>query len=122
MVEEGFDMLKQQMNISNNQSVKPISPPFIFRDPNSPEKIYGMADSLKELAEILPYIPYFYIEFHTYRVEKEGSISSDLGLWLRYILSLNNLADEVEQIGATVEGLDLKDKLIDLINAHFLEE
>jgi len=122
LVEEGVDMLKQEMDITNNQSVKPISPPFIFRDPNSPEKIYGMAYSLKELAEILPYIPYFSIEFHTYRVEKEGSISSDLGLWIRYILSSNALADKVEQVGATVEGLDLKDKLIDLINTHFLEE
>ncbi len=122
MVEEGSAMLKQEMDITNNQSAKPISPPFIFRDPNSPEKIYGMADSLKELAEILPYIPYFSIEYHTYRIETEGSISSDLGLWIRYILGLNALADEVEQVGATVEGLDLKDKLISLINAHFLEE
>ncbi|MHA1199321.1 MAG: hypothetical protein ACTSQF_08255 [Candidatus Heimdallarchaeaceae archaeon] len=122
MVEEGLDMLKQEMDISSNQSVKPISPPFIFRDPNSPEKIYGMADSLKVLAEILPYIPYFSIEFHTYRVEKEGSISSDLGLWIRYIIGLNSLADEVEQIGASIEGLDLKDKLVALINEHFLEE
>jgi len=115
-------MLKQQMDSFSNQSVKPISPPFIFRDPTSPEKIYGMANSLRELAEILPYIPYFSIEFHTYRIEKEGSISSDLSLWIRYILGLNELADEVEQIGATVEGLDLKDKLISLIHAHFLEE
>jgi len=115
-------MLKQQMDKSTRQSVKPISPPFIFRDPNSPEKIYGMADTLKELAEILPYIPYFSIEFHTYRVEIEGTISSDLGLWIRYILGLNSLADKVEQIGATIEGLDLKDKLISLINAHFLDE
>ena len=122
MVEEGLDMLKQQMEISNKQSVKPISPPFIFRDPNSPEKIYGMANTLKELAEILPYIPYFSIEFHTYRIEKEGTISSDLGLWIRYILGLNTLADEVEKIGTTVEGLDLKEKLISLINEHFLEE
>jgi hypothetical protein len=115
-------MLKQQMDITNKQSTKPISPPFIFRDPNSPEKIYGMAESLKELAEVLPYIPYFSIEFHTYRVEKEGTISSDLGLWVRYILGLNDLADKVEQIGSTVEGLELKDKIISLINTHFLDE
>ena len=122
MVEEGFAMLKQEINITNSQSVKPISPPFIFRDPNSPEKIYGIANSLKQLAEILPYIPYFSIEYHTYRIENEGSISSDLGLWIRYILGLNALADQVEKVGTTVEGLDLKDKLIALINDHFLDE
>jgi hypothetical protein len=115
-------MLKQKLDIESSQSVKPISPPFIFRDPSSPEKIYGMADSVKELAEILPYIPYFSIEFHTYRIEKEGTISSDLGLWLRYILGLSDLADKVEQIGSTIEGLALKDKLVSLLNAHCLEE
>lgn len=115
-------MLKQQMDTLDNQSAKPISPPFIFRDPNSPEKIYGMADTLKQLAEVLPYIPYFSIEYHTYRVEKEGSISSDLGLWVRYILGLNSLADKIEQMGSSVDGLELKDQLISLINVHFLEE
>lgn len=115
-------MLKQQMEISNSQSAKPISPPFVFRDPNTPEKIYGTAESLQELAAVLPYIPYFSIEYHIYRVEKEGSISSDLGLWIRYILGLNELADKVENVGSTVEGLELKDKLISLINAHFLDE
>jgi hypothetical protein len=115
-------MLKSQINGTNKQSTKPISPPFIFRDPNTPEKIYGMAQTLQELAEILPFIPYFSIEFHTYRVESDSSISSDLGLWLRYILSLNDLADEVEELASSMEGLDLKEQLIELLNEHFLDE
>lgn len=115
-------MLKSQINGTDNLSAKPISPPFIFRDPNTPEKIYGMAHSLQELAEILPFIPYFSIEFHTYRIESDNSISSDLGLWLRYILSLNELADEIEQLASSAEGLDLKEKLIQLLNDHFLDE
>lgn len=122
LVSEGVSMLKSQINGTNNQSTKPISPPFIFRDPNSPEKIYGMAHSLQELTEILPFIPYFSIEFHSYRVESDSSISSDLGLWLRYILSLNELADEIEKLASSIEGLDLKEKLIQLLNAHFLDE
>ena len=115
-------MLKSEINGKNNQSVKPISPPFIFRDPSTPEKIYGMAHSLRELAEVLPFIPYFSIEFHSYRVESDNSISSDLGLWLRYILSLNDLADEIEQLASSEEGLDLKEKLVQLLNAHCLDE
>ena len=81
-----------------------------------------MAYSLRELAEVLPYIPYFSIEYHIYRVETDNSISSDLGLWIRYILGLNDLSDEIEKLGSSHSGLNLKDQLIKLINSHFLEE
>jgi hypothetical protein len=114
-------MLKSEIKVENNKSAKPISPPFIFRDPNSPKKIFGMAYSLQELAQILPYIPYFSIEYHMYRVESDNTVSSDLGLWLRYILGLNELSDTIEGIGQAHEGLELKEKLIEIINSHFLE-
>ena len=122
LVSEGVSMLKSQINGTNNQSTKPISPPFIFRDPNFLDTIFGMAYSLPELAEILPFVPYFSIEHHTYRVESDNSISCDLTLWIRYILGLNPLADKVEQIGSIVEGLDLKEHLIQIINSHILDE
>ena len=105
----------------NNGTTKPINPPFVFRDPNSPKKIYGSACNLQELAQILPYIPYFSIEYHIYRVESDNTVSSDLGLWIRYIIGSNSLSDKIEALGASIEGLDLKDQLIDIINAHFLE-
>jgi len=114
-------MLKSKTNSIKEETTKPISPPFIFRDPNSPKKIFGMAYSLRELAEVLPYIPYFSIEYHTYRIESDNSVLSDLGLWIRYILGLNDLSDEIEKLGSVHTGLDLKDLLIKLINAHFLE-
>lgn len=115
-------MLKSEANMTKNQSTKPISPPFVFRDPNAPKQIYGTAYNLRELAEMLPYIPYFSIEYHTYRIETDDSVSSDLGLWIRYILGLNDLADRIEQLGLLVAGLELKEQLIQIINAHFLEE
>ena len=90
-------MLKSKTNSIKEVTTKPISPPFIFRDPNSPKKIFGMAYSLRELAEVLPYIPYFSIEYHIYRVETDNSVSSDLGLWIRYIVGLNELSDEIEK-------------------------
>ena len=114
-------MLKSEIKVERNESAKPISPPFIFRDPNSPKKIFGMAYSLQELAQILPYIPYFSIEYHMYRVESDDTVASDLGLWIRYILGLNELSDTIEEMGSTHEGLELKEKLIDLVNSHFLE-
>ena len=115
-------MLKSEAEMTNNQSTKPISPPFVFRDPNSPKQIYGTAYTLRELAGILPYIPYFSIEFHTYRIESDNSVSSDLGLWIRYILGLNDLSDKIEQLGLLVAGLELKEQLIQIINSHFLDE
>jgi len=115
-------MLKSDVKMTNNQTTKPISPPFVFRDPNSPKQIYGTAYNLRELAERLPYVPYFSIEFHTYRIETDSTVSSDLGLWIRYILGLNALADEIEQLGLLVAGLELKEQLIQIINAHFLDE
>ncbi|MCG3215095.1 MAG: hypothetical protein KAS63_00105 [Candidatus Heimdallarchaeota archaeon] len=115
-------MLKSETTLINNQSTKPISPPFVFRDPSSHKKIYGTAFSLRELAEILPYVPYFSIEYHTYRIESDRTVSSDLGLWIRYILGLNPLSDKIEQLGLLVAGLELKEQLIQLINSHFLEE
>ena len=115
-------MLKSDAKMTNNQSTKPISPPFVFRDPNSPKQIYGTAYTLRELAEMLPYIPYFSIEFHTYRIESDNSVSSDLGLWIRYILGLNELSDKIEQLGLLVAGLELKEQLIQIINSHFLDE
>ena len=115
-------MLKSETNGTNNKSAKPISPPFIFRDPNFSDTIFGMAYSLLDLADILPYVPYFSIEHHTYRVESDNSVYYDLALWIRYILGLNTLADKVEQIGSIVEGLDLKEHLIQIINSHILDE
>ncbi|MHA1202017.1 MAG: DUF5752 family protein [Candidatus Heimdallarchaeaceae archaeon] len=118
---EGVVMLKSELNSKNKETTKPINPPFVFRDPNSPKKIYGSACNLQELAEILPYIPYFSIEYHLYRVESDDTVSSDLGLWIRYIVGLNSLSDEIEKLGASVEGLELKDELVNMINSHFLE-
>ncbi len=114
-------MLKSELNSKNKETAKPINPPFVFRDPNSPMKIYGSASNLQELAEILPYIPYFSIEYHLYRVESDDTISSDLGLWMRYIIGLNSLSDEIEKLGASVEGLELKDELISMINSYSLQ-
>lgn len=114
-------MLKSEITGENNKSTKPISPPFIFRDPDSPKKIFGMAYSLQELAQILPYIPYFSIEYHIYRVEADNTVASDLGLWIRYILGMNILSDTVEETGHTHNGLELKEKLIEIVNSHFLE-
>jgi len=79
-----------------------------------------MAYSLRELAEILPYIPYFSIENHIYRIESDNTVSSDLGLWVRYVLGLNELSDKIEQLGQTLSGLELKDEFIELINSHIL--
>jgi len=113
-------LLKSELNSIKNEASKPISPPFTFRDPNSPKKIFGMAYSLRELAEILPYIPYFSIENHIYRIESDNTVSSDLGLWVRYVLGLNELSDKIEQLGQTLSGLELKDEFIELINSHIL--
>ena len=113
-------MLKSELNQIKEGQTKPINPPFVFRDPNSPKKVFGTAYSLQELDEILPFIPYFSIEYHIYRVEADQSISSDLGLWVRYILSLESLSDKVEKLGEDYTGLDLKEQLIQLINAHFM--
>ena len=118
---EGVVMLKSELNSKNKEAAKPINPPFVFRDPNSPKKIYGSACNLQELAEILPYIPYFSIEYHLYRVESDDTVSSDLGLWIRYIVGLNSLSDEIEKLGATVDGLELKDELVNMINSYFLQ-
>lgn len=118
---EGVTMLKSELNTKNKETTKPINPPFVFRDPNSPKKIYGSASNLQELAEILPYIPYFSIEYHLYRVESDDSVSSDLGLWIRYIVGMNSLSDEVEKLGTSIDGLELKDKLVSLINSHFMQ-
>ncbi|MHA1396327.1 MAG: DUF5752 family protein [Candidatus Heimdallarchaeaceae archaeon] len=114
-------MLKSQSEHVKQGTTKPINPPFVFRDPNFPNKIFGSAYTLQELAEILPYIPYFSIEYHTYRVNSDKTVSSDLGLWIRYILGLNQVSDEVERIGSTYTGLELKEKLIHLINSHILD-
>ncbi|MHA2307918.1 MAG: DUF5752 family protein [Candidatus Heimdallarchaeaceae archaeon] len=114
-------MLKSEIKVENSKSAKPISPPFIFRDPDSPKKIFGMAYSLQELAQILPYIPYFSIEYHMYRVEADDTVASDLGLWIRYILGMNELADTIEETGRTHNGLELKEKLIEIVNSHFLQ-
>jgi hypothetical protein len=118
---EGVVMLKSELNSKNNETAKPINPPFVFRDPNSPKKIYGSACNLQELAEILPYIPYFSIEYHLYRIESDDTVSSDLGLWMRYIVGLNSLSDEIEKLGASVEGLELKDELVNMINSYSLQ-
>ncbi len=118
---EGVVMLKSELNSKNKETTKPINPPFVFRDPDSPKKIYGSACNLQELAEILPYIPYFSIEYHLYRVESDDTISSDLGLWIRYIVGLNSLSDEIEKLGASVEGLELKDELVNIINSYSLQ-
>lgn len=118
---KGVVMLKSELNSKNKETAKPINPPFVFRDPNSPKKIYGSACNLQELAEILPYIPYFSIEYHLYRVESDDTVSSDLGLWMRYIVGLNSLSDEIERLGASVEGLELKDELINMINSYSLQ-
>ncbi|MCG3226667.1 MAG: hypothetical protein H7645_07095 [Candidatus Heimdallarchaeota archaeon] len=114
-------MLKSEITVENNKSAKPISPPFIFRDPESPKKIFGMAYSLQELAQILPYIPYFSIEYHLYRVEADNTVASDLGLWIRYILGMNELSDTIEETGSIHNGLELKEKLIEIVNSHFLQ-
>ncbi len=118
---EGVVMLKSELNSKKKETTKPINPPFVFRDPSFPKKIYGSACNLKELAEILPYIPYFSIEYHLYRIESDDTVSSDLGLWMRYIVGLNSLSDEIELLGASVEGLELKDKLVNLINSYSLQ-
>jgi len=117
----GVIMLKSELNSKNKETTKPINPPFVFRDPESPKKIYGSACNLHELAEILPFIPYFSIEYHLYRIESDETVSSDLGLWTRYIVGLNSLSDEIEKLGASVDGLELKDKLVNLINSYFLQ-
>ncbi len=114
-------MLKSKLNSKKKETTQPINPPFVFRDPSSPKKIYGSASNLQELAEILPYIPYFSIEYHLYRVESDDTVSSDLGLWIRYIVGLNSLSDEIEKLGATVDGLELKDKLVKMITSHALQ-
>jgi len=108
--------------MKNITAAKPISPPFTFRDPEDPTKIYGSVHSIKELAEILRLVPYFSIEFHTHRIDEDLSISSDLSLWLKYILGLEDLASTVEEYAQTYSGLDLKDKLIQLFQKHIFAE
>jgi len=113
------------VNVTEKKKVpllsKPISPPFTFRDPESPSKIYGSALSLKELADILRYIPFFSIEYHTHRIDEDMNISSDLALWLKYVLNLNDLAEEVEKLAQTYKGLELKEKIINLVNSKLFE-
>ena len=46
---EGVVMLKSELNSKNKETTKPINPPFVFRDPDSPNKIYGSACNLQEL-------------------------------------------------------------------------
>ena len=40
---------------------------------------------------------------------------------MRYIVGLNSLSDEIERLGASVEGLKLKDELINMINSYSLQ-
>jgi len=101
---------------------KPISPPFVFRDPDKLEKVYGCAHSIRELAEILPYIPYYSIQYHTYRIEPDNIVTNDLATWLRYVLGLNELADKVEEIAKEHAGMKLKEALIRVFNEHMFEE
>ena len=115
-------MLKSEFNSSDTENFKPISPPFIFRDPNSPKIIFSVAHTLQELVEILPYVPFFSIEFHLYRIEKDNSVISDLGSWIRYILGLEELSKEVERLGSEFDGLELKEKFVHLMNAHIFDE
>ena len=113
------------VNITEKEKIpllsKPINPPFTFRDPENPSRIYGSALSLKELADILRYIPFFSIEYHTHRIDEDMTISSDLALWLKYVLNLDDLAKEIETIAQTYTGLELKEKLISLINSKLFE-
>ncbi|MHA1686409.1 MAG: DUF5752 family protein [Candidatus Heimdallarchaeaceae archaeon] len=115
-------MLKTDSNSTATLSSKPINPPFVFRDPNHPNQVFGSASSVRELAEILPYIPYFSIEYHVHRIEQDNTVYCDLAAWLRYVLGLSELADQVEKISSTYSGLELKEQLVQLINTHIFAE
>lgn len=115
-------MLKLDTKNTGNSTFKPINPPFVFRDPNNPNQIFGSASSIRELAEILPYVPYFSIEHHMHRIEQDNSIHCDLAIWIRYILGFSDLADRVEKLAEEHNGLELKEHLINLINENILLE
>ncbi len=113
--------LKDQKS-ENVSPARPISPPFVFRDPEDPSKIYGIAHNLKELATNIKLIPYFSIEYHTQSIDENLQISNDLALWLKYVIGVEELAAVVEEYANIYKGLELKNKLIELFNQHIFDE
>ncbi len=97
---------------------KPISPPFTFRDPNDPNTLFGCATTLCELYHILPFVPYYSIEYHIYRLDSENQVFSDLSSWLYYVLEEKKLAKCIKKLGFKYRGLDLKEKFISLLSEY----